>query len=144
MAKVYAAQVKFINREVSEKALACTVQVYGWYDSSDPSTLHQRTPVTVNLWIPRDYELAGQLYERCRLAVPAMGIIAEGKVVTGKRGQFEVFNFAGVETRNVTMISELSLQDDAAAYVKSGTSLVVAAASESVVSKLSKLVKAFF
>lgn len=144
MAKVYAGQVKYINRELSEKFVSCLVQVYGWYDKEDPSTLHQRTPVMVDIKIPRDYQLADELFERSRLAIPAAGISEDAKMAKGRRGSFEIHSLIGIETRNITMLSKLTVQDDQAAYLKSGTSMVVAAASESVLSKLGKLVKSLF
>jgi hypothetical protein len=142
--KLYAGQIKSINRDLSETAVSCLVQVYGWYDKAKIGELHARTPVLANLWVNKDHPVYDAIMVGARLGIPAVGVSEKGRKVNGYRGNFMVHELVGCEKRSMIMLNEQAVQDDDSAYTKTQTSLVVAAASEGIRAKLGQLMRSLF
>jgi len=139
MAKVYAGPVRNIQR--FEKSWCVTVQVYGWYDVTDPGTLVQREPVLCEFYLAKDDKLAETIGRRDRLAIPAKGIAAEARTVNGRRGDFEVHKLYGLEASNIVVLNEPAMLDDEAAVTKTSQARVLEAAEGGVVSKFFGLLR---
>lgn len=140
--KAYAARVNSITRTDKEgkplKSIGLNVECYGFYDQAQAGLLHQLPQRRMTIWVPRDSELAAKVGVRSRLMVPAQGIMEKTKKVTGRRGEFDKHQFAGLETWNVVVLNEQKLIDHSEEITKSGLSLTMAGAEEGVLAKVGK------